>query len=209
MANTISYTRGISYIQHPHRAADIERRNQLIERCLEIISAEPIDACTARRLSEDTGINRAYIHFWFGGKTGLLRSAEEVLLERIAKRIETSGRGDLRHPDVATAARLSAYLYIHDPEFAYPDRRPIVTAIAANLSRNYGLDEDHSRLLAKFLLGSLLAANVFDAQLDALKDLDRLEALAFQMISGLAAQPSNPVPPVAGAQPERDEDTIG
>lgn len=155
---------------------------------MDIVASEPIDACTARRLSETTGINRAYIHFWFGGKTGLLRSAEAILLERIAKQALADGQIDIRHPDIATASKLSAYLCIHDPEFVYPEPRPVIEAVRTNLVRYRGLSEDQAELVAKWFVGSLLAANVFDAQLDALKDLERFQSLAATIIDSLSTR---------------------
>lgn len=158
---------------------------------MDIISGEPLDACTARRLSESTGINRAYIHFWFGGKTGLFRSAEAVLLERIAEQIARDGRMDVRHPDISTAARLSAYLCIHDPGFVYSERRPVIDAVMTNLKNEFGLPDEQALLIAKWFVGSLLAANVFDAQLDALKDLDAYRDLAFSMVELVATSNRN------------------
>lgn len=85
-----------------------QRREQLLDRCAQVVDVEGFHAATLERIAAEAGVTRTVLYQHFGGLDGMLDALVARASERAARTLREAGAWERRAPSEVMAAVLAA-----------------------------------------------------------------------------------------------------
>ena len=165
---------------------------RLIKAAIDLTRQHPFSEVGVREIARAADINHGFVHTWFGGKTELLLAVRDYLTRSIAGRVEQVEGSVLvastfLDEDVMHLVRLNSWLALEgeSDRLTLPDK-PIVSTLAKNLERAFGLKPDDALIAAQLSSAITYGGLIFGPAMGLISEVDEIADFWRYMLGLLA-----------------------